>query len=191
MLDAAMGLFLERGYAAISLTNVVRRSGGSLATLYELFGGKLGLLKACVAERCAQLNAVLEGGEMESQPPEQALTEFGRQLFALVTSPLATGAHRIIIAESAQIPELAPAFYANGPDAGKEHLARYLAHIAAQGQLAIDDPMRAARHFCALVIGDTLLRKMSGMPVEDGPAAAKRHVEEVVRLFLRAYRPGA
>ena len=44
MLDAALELFLERGYGAISLTDVVKRSGGSLATLYELFGGKLGLL---------------------------------------------------------------------------------------------------------------------------------------------------
>ena len=187
MLDAAMELFLERGYGAISLTDVVKRSGGSLATLYELFGGKLGLLKACVAERCAQLNEVLDAGELENRSPKEALTEFGRRLYALVHSPLAVGAHRVIISESAQIPELAPAFYANGPDAGKEHMAQYLAHLAAQGLLKIDDPLRAARHFCALVIGDTLLRRLSGMPVDDSPAEAARHIDDVVGLFLRAY----
>jgi len=187
MLDAALELFLERGYGAISLTDVVKRSGGSLATLYELFGGKLGLLKACVSERCAQLSEVLDAGAMENRPPRDALTEFGRRLYGLVTSPLAVGAHRIIIAESAQIPELAPAFYANGPDAGKEHLAQYLAHVAAQGLLRIDDPLRAARHFCALVIGDTLMRKLSGMPVDDSPAEAARHIDDVVRLFVRGY----
>ena len=55
MLDAALELFLEKGYGAVSLNEVVRRSGGSLSTLYDLFGGKLGLLKACVAERCSAL----------------------------------------------------------------------------------------------------------------------------------------
>jgi TetR/AcrR family transcriptional regulator, mexJK operon transcriptional repressor len=189
MLDAATALFLERGYGAISLTDVVKRSGGSLATLYELFGGKLGLLKACVAERCGQLNELLDASALENQPPKQALTAFGRGLLALVTSPLAVGAHRMIIAEHAQIPELAPAFWANGPDAGKEHLAHYLAHVAAQGVLDIADPLRAARHFCALVIGDTLLRKMHGIATDDSPAEAERHIDEVVGLFLRGYAP--
>jgi TetR/AcrR family transcriptional regulator, mexJK operon transcriptional repressor len=189
MLDAATALFLERGYGAISLTDVVKRSGGSLATLYELFGGKLGLLKACVGERCAQLNELLDSGEMEKQPPRLALTAFGRALRTLVTSPLAVGAHRMIIAEHAQIPELAPAFWANGPDVGKEHLARYLAHVSAQGLLQIEDPLRAAQQFCALVIGDTLLRKLHGIPTDDSPAEAERHIDEVVGLFLRGYAP--
>ena len=140
-----------------------------------------------MAERCAQLNEVLDAGTMENRPPREALTEFGRRLFALVMSPLAVGAHRIIISESAQIPELAPAFYANGPDAGKEHLAQYLAHLTTQGLLKIDDPLRAARHFCSLVIGDLLLRRMSGMPVDDSPAEATRHIDDVVSLFLRGY----
>ena len=43
ILDAAAALFLERGFADTSVGDVVKRSGGSLATLYSLFGSKEGL----------------------------------------------------------------------------------------------------------------------------------------------------
>ena len=46
ILDAAETLFIEQGYDRTSLAEIVRRSGGSLATLYELFGNKQGLLHA-------------------------------------------------------------------------------------------------------------------------------------------------
>ncbi|MGH6781340.1 MAG: TetR/AcrR family transcriptional regulator, partial [Sphingomonadaceae bacterium] len=51
MMDAARELFVERGYDAVSLSEIVKRSGGSLATLYELFENKAGLLGAIVANK--------------------------------------------------------------------------------------------------------------------------------------------
>src|SRR3546814_2798082 len=43
ILDAAESLFLDQGFDRVSLAAVVGQSGGSLATLYELFGNKQGL----------------------------------------------------------------------------------------------------------------------------------------------------
>ena len=54
MIEAAESLFLEQGYDATSLAAVVKRSGGSLATLYELFGNKQGLLRAIIELRDEQ-----------------------------------------------------------------------------------------------------------------------------------------
>ena len=51
IIDAARDLFVERGYDAVSLSEIVKRSGGSLATLYALFDGKAGLLGAIVANK--------------------------------------------------------------------------------------------------------------------------------------------
>src|SRR5687768_9552816 len=66
MLDAARALFLEQGYDAVSLSDVVARSGGSLSTLYGLFGNKRGLLKAMMQtqfERDMQeLNSIIGRG---------------------------------------------------------------------------------------------------------------------------------
>ena len=43
IMDAAKALFLSKGYAATSLEEIIATSGGSLATLYKLFGNKQGL----------------------------------------------------------------------------------------------------------------------------------------------------
>jgi AcrR family transcriptional regulator len=51
ILDAAEEMFLEQGFARVSLGAIVRRSGGSLATVYEMFGNKQGLLRAVVHRR--------------------------------------------------------------------------------------------------------------------------------------------
>src|SRR3546814_2220272 len=48
ILDAAESLFLEQGYERVSVNAIVQRSGGSLATVYDLFGNKHGLLYAVV-----------------------------------------------------------------------------------------------------------------------------------------------
>ena len=54
MIEAAESLFLEQGYDTTSLAAIVKRSGGSLATLYELFGNKQGLLRAIIELRDEQ-----------------------------------------------------------------------------------------------------------------------------------------
>ena len=43
--DAARRLFLERGYAETSMVAVARAAGVSGQTVYNVFGGKAGLLK--------------------------------------------------------------------------------------------------------------------------------------------------
>ena len=46
VVDAARALFLERGYAATTVDAISERSDTPQATVYRLFGSKLGILKA-------------------------------------------------------------------------------------------------------------------------------------------------
>ncbi|WP_029935257.1 TetR/AcrR family transcriptional regulator [Thiomicrospira pelophila] len=46
ILEAAGEVFAEQGYAGASINEIVRRSGGSLGTVYKFFGNKLGLFEA-------------------------------------------------------------------------------------------------------------------------------------------------
>lgn len=45
-LDAAERLFLERGYAGTSIASIAQEAGLSVQTIYKVFGGKSGLVKA-------------------------------------------------------------------------------------------------------------------------------------------------
>ncbi|MBP8742393.1 MAG: TetR/AcrR family transcriptional regulator, partial [Pseudoxanthomonas sp.] len=72
-LQAAIEVFLEKGYRNARLSDIVARSGGSLATLYQAYGSKKGLAHA-IMERCiggfAQSLQKLQDSPL---PPEQAL----------------------------------------------------------------------------------------------------------------------
>src|SRR3546814_13764796 len=61
ILDAAESLLLDQGFDRVSLAAVVGQSGGSLATLYELFGNKQGLLRAVIERVEKERPATLDG----------------------------------------------------------------------------------------------------------------------------------
>jgi len=187
-LDAAAELFLTKGYAATSLSDVVKRSGGSLSTLYGLFESKDGLFRALIQDRCRQ---VMQGVEaMGHQPDLRAtLVGIGERLYGLVLREDALGVFRLLAAEGRQSPEAADAFFETGPEATKTMLARLLAEEAARGTIAMADPVVAASQLCWLILGDHHMREVCGKAARlDGPAR-RAHVERSVDLFLKAHAP--
>ncbi|HWU69582.1 MAG TPA: helix-turn-helix domain-containing protein, partial [Stenotrophobium sp.] len=52
LLHAAREVFLEKGYVAASVEDVVGRVGGSKATLYSYFGNKEGLFGDLLSTMC-------------------------------------------------------------------------------------------------------------------------------------------
>ena len=47
-IQAGMEIFLEKGYENTSLTDIIKKSGGSLASVYKFFENKEGLFRAIV-----------------------------------------------------------------------------------------------------------------------------------------------
>ncbi|MCW5732057.1 MAG: TetR/AcrR family transcriptional regulator [Alphaproteobacteria bacterium] len=189
ILVAAAKLFLEKGYGATSLSDVVACSGGSLSTLYDMFGNKAGLFKELVTGRCREITGALAEAEADGKDVRRALTEQAHRLFDLVLSPDAVAVIRLIIAEGQQFPELAELFYASGPDSGRARVAEYLSARARRGELAIEDPDRAARCFCSLVLGDFQMRAACGLAVRLDDQEKARHIAAAVDTFLKAHAP--
>jgi AcrR family transcriptional regulator len=187
MLDAAYELFLERGFEGTSVSDVVRRSGGSLATLYACFGSKEGLFEAIVGEISAQILAPLDALELESRPIDQALRLFGERFLSLVMAPEALRWHRMCVTEGPKFPELRAAFVRTGPGHARERLAEFLAAQVKAGRLRVDDPLTAALHFFALVKSETHLAAVCGEPLEVSPAEITEQVRRAVDVFLHGY----
>lgn len=187
MLDAASTLFFEKGYEAATLGEIVARSGGSLTTLYELFGNKTGLLAALVAERCLSMAAVIDSVAIAEPHPREALRTVAHHLFDQMTDPSGIALLRIVIGEGGRQPELGRQFYEAGPAAGCRIMGRFLANQAAQGALRVDDPDEAARHFFHMLLGDHHMRMLCGLPVAADSREVAGHIERTVDAFMRAY----
>lgn len=183
---AAKNLFLTKGYAATPLEEVVAISGGSLTTLYQLFGNKHGLWEAIVAEVCDQITAPLQEAITLGEP-RAALKNFAMRLDALERSGESAGVLRLILAEGGKYPELVRTLFATGRDAAYEIVGDYLkAHVAA-GHLKISDTALATQQFIALVCGDTMLRHACGVLEDITPEEAERRLDAAVDMFLKVY----
>lgn len=187
MIEAAAELFLERGYEKTSLGDVVKRSGGSLATLYSAFGSKEGLFEAIVAEISEQILVEFAEPELESQSLEQALLLFGERFLGMILCPNALRWHRMCLAEGHQFPALREALLRSGPGRVRARLADYLAANARSGRLRLDDPGEAAGHFIALLKSEILFAAVCGDDVDLSAERVAHQVARAVDVFLHGY----
>jgi AcrR family transcriptional regulator len=185
ILSAARELFLEKGYEATTLNDVVRRSGGSLATLYEMFENKPGLLRAMVHEHCTVISDTIDRAISAHQPPREALWAIAEPMFDKIMDAQATALFKAALAQ----PELGRQLYEAGPAAGQAKVAEYLALQAEEGVMDIDDPIEAAQMFFQMMFGHFHQKILFGVPVQLSQEERVRHFDRVLAAFLKIYGP--
>jgi AcrR family transcriptional regulator len=111
LLDAALALFVEKGYAATRSEEVAQRAGVSKGTLYLYFPSKEELLKAVIRQTLsadiaegARLVAAMDG------TAQHLLTEVLTQWWVDVFNSPGSGVFKLVITEMRNFPDLA-AFY--------------------------------------------------------------------------------
>lgn len=113
LLDAALELFVEKGFAATRSEEVARRAGVSKGTLYLYYPSKEELFKAVVRQKLSQL--IAEGQDLVGSF-EGHTSDLLRQLtwvwWERFGNTPAAGIHKVVIAEVRNFPELAQ-FYAD------------------------------------------------------------------------------
>ena len=187
LLDGALDLFLDQGYAQTTIESVAAALGMTKRTIYARHTDKAALFKAAVRraiQRAAvepQAFAALDCGDLEA-----TLLAFARMRVAHVQSEAALKLQRIINSESYRFPEIF-AWYSQasaGPPVA--FLTRLLERHAAAGELALDDPAQAAMAFMSLALGGPARSATAGNPL-DG-AEVERRIAFAVQLFLNGAR---
>jgi AcrR family transcriptional regulator len=113
LLDAALELFVEKGFAATRAEEVAQRAGVSKGTLYLYYPSKEELFKAVVRQNLGSL--IAEGREIVAQfqgTSGDLLVKMMQTWWTRVGNTRAAGIHKIILAEVRNFPELAQ-FYAD------------------------------------------------------------------------------
>jgi AcrR family transcriptional regulator len=112
--EAALGLFVEKGFAATRLADVATRAGVSKGTLYLYFDSKEALFKAVIEEGImpvvAEGEAIAAGHDGSAFDLLQRLldnwwTRIGETAFA--------GIPKLMMAEAGNFPEVAQYYYEN------------------------------------------------------------------------------
>ena len=189
ILDAAKTLFLTHGYANTSMDAVASEAGVSKLTVYSHFNDKETLFSAAVVAKCEEQLPPLFFELPEGISVENVLLNIARGFHQLINSEKSVNLHRLIMALGSQDPNLSLIFFQAGPERMVQGMERLLTRIHETGALNIDLPRNAAEHFFCLIKGAGNFRLLYGCGEPLSEEASERHIQEVVALFMRAYRP--
>ena len=187
ILDAALAVFIARGFEAASMEGIARAAKVAKITLYRHFETKEQLFVE-VARR-AQLSVRERLGTIADAgvPLETALRQIISKLYDGYTHPDYLAVMRMVIAEAGRFPKLGRAMLDDAAHIS-EPLVEYLQRLKDAGQIDIDSPYDAAAQISGLASGAG--RYVLLTPGRH-PASRKRWVESLVTLFMRAWRkPG-
>jgi AcrR family transcriptional regulator len=184
ILSAARQLFLERGYDAVSLDDIVERAGGSKTTLYSYYGGKEGLFVAAIGRTCRDRLGPLVALEVEDMDPKAALNEIGRMVLLTISKPEARAVFRTVISESQRFPELAATFFAAGPEATIQILRKNIERWQRKGLLRSGNSEMLAIQFLGVMMGNFHLKSLIGLLEPLSEKQIKAWVARGVNVFL-------
>ncbi|WBV42871.1 TetR/AcrR family transcriptional regulator [Pseudoroseomonas cervicalis] len=189
ILEAAAGLFMAEGLAAVSMDAVARAAGVSKATLYAHFSGKDALFTEIVQNNCRRLQDSADAALVDhALPLERALAQLGTRWLGFLLQPKVRALHRVVLAESGRSPELAAAFYQAGPMTLRRWLEEWLEGEQARGRLRPDAPVPlVAEQFFALLRGDLFMRATLNLVPEIDPAAIAGQATAAARAIVRLY----
>jgi AcrR family transcriptional regulator len=191
ILEMASQVFLEFGFERTTMSEIVKRIGGSKSTIYGYFPSKEALfvavthaagekhMDAAVAEL-----AVYAGGDLG-----QVLTKFAEQLVGFLCSDETVAVHRMVLGEAGHS-DIGQLFYDEGPKRGITVIAEVFRQAMERGELRREEPWIAAQHFGALINAEHQYRWFCRDVAPVTKAQVKRTAERAVAVFLRAYSVG-
>jgi AcrR family transcriptional regulator len=190
VIDGARAVIVAKGFEGASVDDIAREAGISKATMYRYFPDKSALFRAVMSRECQrQAGAAVEIVDC-CGPFDVILLDFAVRHLTFVLSDVAIDAFRTAVAESARFPALARDFYERRMDKARGALVPLMAAVRDRGELAIDDPDRAALRFLALCKSELFFTRLFGVRGPYAPDEIEAQARGAVEAFLRIYRPG-
>lgn len=176
IVQAALDLFLEQGYAATSMDAVAGQAGVTKQTVYRYYPSKEDLFSAVMAKIRADEPPPYAFGDAEL---DTELNNFGRDLLAFHLTPATLGVYKMILSEGGQEGLLKPFM-----QAGPARVMKPLKEFLQQCHPDLEDVAFHAQMFASMVLvpRNQLIMQGKGRMTR---AEQETHVNKVVRLFLQ------
>ncbi|MGP1561442.1 MAG: TetR/AcrR family transcriptional regulator [Helicobacteraceae bacterium] len=102
-LDAAFEVFVEKGFEGAQLSQIIKKAGGSLATLYKYFDSKEGLFEVILKQKFEHTLSKINSSQIFKQATlETALKEFGCIFLDTIFKDEAVALSRLLLSEGSK-----------------------------------------------------------------------------------------
>ena len=186
-LDVAYRLFLDNGYENVSMNDIVKHSGGSLATLYKHFGNKEQLFVFLLEQQSEELfgewgrRSICYEGRLEA-----FLMETGKMFLDLITTQDAILFHRLIISIGyIDDSKLNKVLIQNLMSVPVNVIANYLENEKNKGYIEVEDTHLVADQFLNAVKGPFLFQRILGIDIDISEERCLQALQQVVTIFCR------
>jgi AcrR family transcriptional regulator len=192
LLDAALALFGEKGFAATRTDDVAERAGVSKGTLYLYYPSKEELLKAVISQRLSSEIAAGAAKAAEFNGPTavmltQLLTTWWQEVFDRPVSAI----FKIVVTEVRNFPEIGEFYVREVVEPSKQLIGSIIARGIARGEFRpVDVPSVVMSLILPMVM--LCLHKHSLAACESAPSMVEprhfiaQHVELVLHGLLLA-----
>ena len=185
ILDAALAVFAEKGFAAARLDEIAARAGVSKGALYLYFETKEDIFRAVVGQMIApNIQAVRAMIAAHPGPLPDLLRAFGAQAARLIDTLPIGGVAKMVIGEARNFPELARVWHDELVVHAIGALTDAIGAAQARGEVRPSDPRAFALQLIAPMLVGVIWRETFvpvGAEPFDLPALARQHVETMIR----------
>lgn len=181
--NAAIELFLQKGYEGVSVDEIARASEVSKPTIYAHFEGKEDLFVSLLENACEQLLAPLVS-PADDRPLSDILHDQAQAYAAAVLRPEVVAMHRLFVAEAGRFPQLSRRYFQAGPMRAHEGLADFFRRQIAAGAMRQVDPEVAAAQFAGMVLAPVRLKMLFKIIEEPDAESLQRQLAQAVEIFL-------
>lgn len=183
ILDAALALFLDRGFTETTVDAVAAQAGVTKRTIYEVVGDKVALFRAVGAEHTSRTGRMLYPELAADCGLKDALAALARALLDHAVMPARIAVARMIVLESMRFPDLARVVLEGGRTSVEGGMFAVFRHLEDRGVVRFPDKGMAAKIFYDVVVGNLGFRTTLGF-------ANERMSEEEIDLRLDTFIRG-
>ncbi|HWA00328.1 MAG TPA: TetR/AcrR family transcriptional regulator [Caulobacterales bacterium] len=184
-LESARTVFMEQGFEAASINEVVGRAGGSLATLYSQFGSKEGLFLAVFEDQYARfIQDVQPKVPYSHLPLEKGLCVLGEQFLRATLMPENLAFYRLVVGGAHAYPQLLQRYLVSGLARLRDALLEYLHAARTSDGRKVSNPDLTAHFFFDLMRSYHHYRALASTEYKLTPEQLSAHVEGAVRVML-------
>ena len=188
MLDAAMAVFAEKGFAAARLEDIAARAGVSKGTVYLYYESKEDILRALIkAIPLAMVERISQFATADTGTPEETLRNVLQLIGAAIRDPLLIQFPRLIIGEGGNFPWIAETYRKEVVSRGIATLSGIIRNGIAQQRFRAVDPQHAAYGAMSALLFVAIWRTTFER-FDDAPLDAQAFIDQHIETFVRGIR---
>lgn len=184
IIDAALDLFVTKGFKGTRLDDVAKQAGISKGTLYLYFDNKEDLFRAVVqqiivpqVEKAEQHAAGFTGSQ------KALITTLVFNWWNAVGKTRLAGIPKLMVSEAANFPELAGFYVKHVVDRARKLMSQALQKGMAQGEFKSSDPEITTRLLMAPLVLAVIWEK-SLAPYDDKPCDMDTYLQSLLDIFF-------